>query len=167
MRTGLIALLMIAGVMVAADTAEACVASGVLGRGRSVRTHEHYDNVEQVVTSVIGADEEWTKQDAIDAAIGTIYREAMEQSEWDELETVDKVMDFLDEEAFTMDPSQATRSFGTRHIELGVRTVRDHATLHGSEWEEEYDKVLDRTINNSNGGTWTRPVTITPVDHAG
>jgi hypothetical protein len=75
-------------VLALAPSADACMASDVYTRAIEAQDSVYYDTVRTVVMDTIQPDKQWEREEAIDAAIGTILREyaCMTQQnvgEWD------------------------------------------------------------------------------------
>jgi hypothetical protein len=161
-------LLVAAFVVVGVQTSEACSATGMITRADQARGSEEYDTVKSVVTTEISQVEEWTKEEATDAAVGAVMREQADKTNqspghwgsasdplaeyvagygwWVEntnnnlgaLKNANYVRNLLNE------GTRANNSIG--HMQQGFVTVRDHATFHGQEWEDGVDRIQGKPL---------------------
>ena len=156
-------------VLVATD-AQACTATQVYERARQAKDTEYYKNArDAILTDTQIQGEDWQYTESVDAAAGTMLHEAAAK-DFGTLFDAENYSRQLDQYHKFLATKEQAKGFldmpsSGSH---GAATVRDHALLHGNEWEDIINTPSDP--NNVAKTPWIpqpKPVEPAPVDHAG
>jgi hypothetical protein len=137
-------------VVFATSAAFACSATQIFERAEGMKRTPEFSMARDVVVQEYLSEHAWTKVEALDAAIGTLLRENWEQTRFNDQEyltdTIARGVELLEL------PTLVGGAWG--HTEAGIVTIRDHALVHGYEWEHDtdycgVDDAVTQLLNNA------------------
>jgi hypothetical protein len=167
-------ILVLAILLVCGATAEACSASSVIRKAEDHAGTDHYNAIEEVVIETMTTTEGWEHEEATTAAIGSIIYDIakwwywdngngdVDWTRWDSAIEVDSSLD-----------REYCWKYQTDHWDLlgagpGCDSIRDHALMHGTDWENGFDTINEQPIAEwyeENDGGDDEPLPTS--DHAG
>ena len=163
MRKLLITSLALVATLAIGEIANACTATGVYDRATRIEDSEIYDTVRDVIETDSGIQREnWQDPDATHAAVGTVLREAWNRDGSGSWGNAAQELSVYERLLSTTGSVRSLLNKDKTYPHNGIKTVRDHAIMHGNDWENGAYSGAGRPA----GRVWNPPVQP-PVDHAG
>jgi hypothetical protein len=168
-----VSFLVVLAVLLIGSELLACTATGTLSHARRMRDSDEYKVVRAAVVDDIATPREWVYAEAVEAAVGATMFEAFigtnrarrrgrtrSSARPRAVDSYEHAMEILYSEARIR---HAYWDFEDNTKSIRVKTVRDHAIMHGEEWEHGID-VGGRKLDDH----WYETPRVSPtVDHAG